>query len=290
MIKPFISDIINSKFELYNIRVMQEGKLIAGHDFAPNIRRPIYSVTKSFTSTALGLAMDESDLRLEDSILKYLEADLPTTCSQDIRESLEHISIQRLLTMSVFGYPFRPKGDDWISYSLQVPLSNVQKEKFAYSNIPAYLIGVIVEKVVKKNVMDFLQPRLMEPLGIKSPIYSNCPQGHFNGATGMELTVEELALFGQLYLQKGNWKDKTLINPSWVDQATRKHIDNKDYGYGYYFWITKPTGYLMSGKLGQRCYVFPEKQLVITYLGNLDTEDNNHQVDMLMLEHFYEKL
>ncbi|MFT4143289.1 MAG: serine hydrolase [Mobilitalea sp.] len=290
MIKQFINDVTNSKFELYNIRVMQEGKLIAGHDFAPNIRRPIYSVTKSFTSTALGMAMDEGDLRLEDSILKYLESDLPTNCSQDIKDSLEHISIKRLLTMSVWRYPFRPKGDDWLSYCLQVPLSDVQRVKFAYSNIPAYLIGVIVEKVVKQNVMDFLQPRLMDPLGIKSPIYSNCPKGHFNGATGMELTVDELALFGQLYLQKGTWKDVALINPSWIEQATTKQIDNKDYGYGYYFWITKPAGYLMSGKLGQRCYVFPEKQLVITYQGNLDTEDNNHKVDLLMLEHFYEKL
>ncbi len=290
MIKQFIEGITNSNFELYSIRVMQEGKLIAGHDFAPNIRRPIYSVTKSFTSIALGIAMDEYDLKLEDSIFKYLEEDLPTNCSQDMKDSLEYITIKRLLTMSVLGYPFRPKGDDWISYSLQVPLAEVQKEKFAYSNIPAYLIGVIIEKIVKQNVMDFLQPRLMEPLGIKSPIYSNCPQGHFNGATGMELTVDELALFGQLYLQSGKWKDKALINPSWIEQATKKQIDNRDYGYGYYFWITKPTGYLMSGKLGQRCYVFPEKQLVITYLGNLDTEDNNYQVDMLMLEHFYDKL
>ena len=290
MIKQFINDISNSGFELYSIRVMQEGKLIAGHDFAPNIRRPIYSVTKSFTSTALGMAMDESDLRLEDSILKYFEADLPTKCSQDSKDSLESITIKRLLTMSVLGYPFRPKGEDWIAYSLQVPLTEVQREKFSYSNIPAYLIGVIVEKVVKQNVMDYLQPKLLNPLGIKTPIYSNCPKGHFNGATGMELTVDELTLFGQLYLQNGTWKNANLINPNWVEQATTKQIDNRDYGYGYYFWMTKPKGYLMSGKLGQRCYVFPEKQLVITYLGNLDTEDNNHQVDMLMLEHFYDKL
>lgn len=290
MLKPFIDDITKSKFELYSIRVIQASKLIAGHDFAPNIRRPIYSVTKSFTSTALGMAMEESNLRLEDSILKYLEADLPYNCSHKIKDLLNHISIKRLLTMSVLGYPFRPEGDDWIGYSLQVPLSEVQREKFAYSNIPAYLVGVIVEKVVKQNVMDYLQPRLMDPLGIKSPTYSNCPKGHFNGATGMKLTVDELSLFGQLYLQKGSWEDTTIINPSWIEQATTKQIDNKEYGYGYYFWITKPTGYLMSGKLGQRCYVFPEKQLIITYQGNLETEDNNHKVDLLMLEHIYDKL
>jgi CubicO group peptidase (beta-lactamase class C family) len=289
VLELFVDRIIEKKLELYGINIKQEGRLVGSHNFIPRVRHPIYSATKSFTSTAVGLAIEEKLLSQEDEILKYLEEDLPEDIPTETKNNLAKLTIKRLLTMSVPGYPFRPEGEDWLSFALSVPLSHVEREAFHYSNIPAYLVGVIVEKAVKQNLMDYLKPRLFEPLGITEPSCCFCPGGHFYGASGMSLTVEELSRLGQLYLQLGEWNGKQLLSPTWVEEATGKQIETREGGYGYYFWRCPDNGYLISGKWGQRCYVFPEKKLVITYMGNLQDNHDSEYVSKCMYETIYDK-
>lgn len=272
MLQELIKLISERQLQVYGIRVIQGGRLIGSYDFAPYERYPIYSATKSFTSTAVGLAMEESNLSLEDNILKYFEEDLPKDCSTAIKDNLEKITLKRLLTMSVNGYPFRPEGEDWLTYSLTLPLTEVDTEVFAYSNIPAYLTGVIVEKVVGLKLSDYLEKRVLTPLGINNAEFLSCPKGHTYGASGMRLTVDELARLGLLYLQQGQWKGKRILSAHWVQEATAKQINCKEGGYGYFFWRCQENGYQISGKWGQRCFIFPDKELVIAYLGNL--QDN----------------
>lgn len=290
MLKELIKTIERNHLEVYGVRVIQDGKLIASHDFKPVSRYPIYSATKSFTSTAVGLALAETKLSLEDSILNYLEEDLPETCSVEIKENLSKIAVKRLLTMSVSGYPFRPEGEDWLTYSLTVNLKDVDRIVFDYSNIPAYLVGVIIEKVVGQKLYEYLKPRLFEPLGINNPEYRLCPSGHFYGASGMRLTVEELSRLGQLYLQQGTWNGKQLFSQEWAGEATAKQIETSEGGYGYFFWRCQENGYRISGKWGQRCYVFPDKRLVITYLGNLQLDGESNILSHCMYESIYHRL
>jgi CubicO group peptidase (beta-lactamase class C family) len=285
----FVKRIKEKDLQIYGVRIMKDGEPVAAYDFVPLTRHPIYSATKSFTATAVGLALEELKLSLDDSILKYLEEDLPEDCRPDIKDNLEKVTIKRLLTMSVPGYPFRPDGPDWLAYSLTVPLMDVERIVFHYSNIPAYLTGVIVEKVMKQNLYEFLKPRLFEPLGIPLPECAFCPAGRFYGAGGMSLTVDELAKLGQLYLQKGNWNGRRILSSQWVGEATAKQIDTREGGYGYYFWRCPENGYRISGKGGQRCYVFPDKKLVVTYLGNLQTDIDSDYVSQVMYETIVDK-
>lgn len=294
MLQEFIQLITERQLKVHGIRVMQGGSMIGRYDFSKYERYPIYSATKSVTSTAVGLAMEESELSIKDSILMYLEEDLPKNCKTEIKDNLEKVTVERLLTMSVAGYPFRPEGEDWLSYSLSITLTNVESKVFEYSNIPAYLVGVIVEKVIKKvtgmKLSEYLEVRLFTPLGIKNVAFAYCPRGYYYGASGMQLTVDELAKLGQLYLQQGSWNGKAVISDRWVREATAKQIETKEGGYGYYFWKCSENGYRISGKWGQRCYVFPEKELVITYLGDLQAEEDSKYVSRCMFETVFSKL
>jgi CubicO group peptidase (beta-lactamase class C family) len=321
LLKEFIDKVREQNWNIYGIEVFKDGRVIGRHDFVPEARHPIYSATKSFTSTALGIAAREGLISVDEPILKYLEQELykepqevvhkelqeglhqelhmefqegfhqelhqelqeglhqkvhnnlHKECSREFSpESLEALKlpVKRFLTMSVTGYPFRPEGPDWMQYSLSCKVGNPEP-RFHYSNIPAYLVGAAVENAVGGNLYDYLTSRLFEPLGIDKPVCRYSPEGHFYGASGMELTVHELSLLGQLYLQKGMYGGKRILSEAWVTEATDLQIMNREGGYGYYFWKYN-GGYGICGKNGQRCYVFPDKNLMITFLSDLPRE------------------
>lgn len=269
--EAFIKETERQQWKLHGIEVFREGRIIHRHGDCREHRYPIYSATKTFTSTAVGIAVEEGKFSIRESIYEYLKSEVPAYVSQKQVDTLKKISIERLLTMSVEGYPFRPEGPDWLEFSLSCELEQVEVPRFSYSNIQAYLVGVAVEKAVGEHLVSYLTPRLFDPLGIGAPIYGNCPRGHFYGASFMALTVEELARLGQLYMQEGSFGGNRLLSPDWVRTATASHISNREGGYGYFIWRCG-DGYRISGKWGQRCFVFPERQLMITYLSDMEAD------------------
>lgn len=170
--------------------------------------------------------------------------------------------------MSVPEFPFRPEGEDWLWWALRCGAGYDSPEVFSYSNVPAYLVGVAVAEAVGEHLIDYLTPRLFEPLGIDKPEFSNDPQGRFYGATGMKLTVHELSLLGQLYLQDGVFNGHRLLTEEWVRMATSCQITGKDGGYGYFFWVDADS-FSISGKWGQKCLVYPDKGWMVTWMGDL---------------------
>lgn len=266
--EQFIKTIEEHRWGVHGVQIMQNGEVLHQYGDVKNCRYPIYSATKAFTSTAVGLAVDEGKFSIEESVWEYLKEEVPTYASQRQVENLKKITIKRLLTMSVDGYPFRPEGDNWLEFSLMYPPRQVEMPIFSYSNIPAYLVGVALEKALDEHLISYLTPRLLEPLSIKNPPYGNCSSGYFYGASKMELTVEELGRLGSLYLQKGCFNHQRILSESWIEQATTSHISNREGGYGYFIWKYK-NGYRISGKWGQRCFVFPEEKMTITYLANM---------------------
>lgn len=265
----FIKIVQENHWELYGMEVRQEGKLLYHYGNVTEVRYPIYSATKTFTSTAVGLAVEEGKFSIDECIYSYLKREVPLYVTQKQVDNLKKITIKRLLTMSVQGYPFRPEGSNWLEYSLAYPLEAVEIPKFSYSNISAYLVGVALEKALNQHLISYLTPRLFEPLSIMNPPYGNCPAGHFYGASNMKLTVEELGRLGTLYLQNGSWGGDKILSESWVREATASHISNREGGYGYFIW-KYGNGYRISGKWGQRCLVIPEQKLIITYLANME--------------------
>lgn len=265
----FVDAIKDNNWEVYGVEVFRNEETIASWQEEPIQRHPIYSATKSITSLGVGMAVDDGKFDIEASIYEYLKSDVPVYTSNVQVENLKRISVKRLLTMSVQGYPFRPEGDNWLEYSLLYPLEKVEEKVFSYSNIPAYLVGVAVAKALGVHLYDYLEERLFEPLGIVKPPHQNCPSGNFYGASGMFLTVSELAKVGQLCLQKGMFEGQRLVSEKYIDEATSIQQMNREGGYGYFFWKYK-DGYRISGKWGQRSFVFPEKDMVVTYLSHME--------------------
>ncbi len=291
MLQDFISFINDSGSKVYGIAVWQDGAKIAEHHFIPEERRNLYSATKSITSTAVGMAIHEGYIHLEDSILEYLRDEVPENTSEEHLEQLRKVTIERLLTMSIVDYPFeRLSCDNWLRHILSIPLPNIEQRKFRYNNFTSYLAGVIVERAAGTRMMDYLKPRLFEPLGISEVECAYSPEGYYYGSTGVMLTVNELARFGQLYLQKGYDQGKQLIPEDWVAQATAKQIGNKEEGYGYYFWRQKENSYWARGKWGQLCAVFPDKNAVIAVMSDLQDELASAAMRLCIWNKIYSKL
>lgn len=267
--EQFIRTVEKNKWEFYGIEIFQNGKIIQKYEREPEKAYPVYSATKTITATAAGLAVDEGRFSVDASVYDYLKDEMPVFLSSEQTEKWKRITIKRLLTMSVPGFPFRPQGENWLEFSLSCPLENADTPGFAYSNIPAYLVGAALEKAVGQHLISYLQPRLFDPLGMGIPVYANCPSGHFYGASGMELTVHGLSKIGQLYLQNGTYGGHMVLSSSWVREATKIQQMNREGGYGYFIWKYK-DGYRISGKWGQRCFLFPEKQMMITYLSHME--------------------
>lgn len=273
MLTEFKSEVVKNRLNIYGVVVIKDGIKVAEHHFLPEKRRELYSVTKSFTSTAVGIAISEGYFSINDSLLKLFEEDIPGDVPQSHLDNLDKVTVKRLLTMSVKDYTLVPLTcDNWLKYILSIPLPGVDQVVFEYSNLSAYIAGVIVEKTTKTNMMDYLEPRLFSPLGIKNAECKYSPEGHFYGSTGMKLTINELARFGQLYLQEGYYNGKQLLTKEWVNSAAKKQIDNREGGYGYYFWRHKENSYRASGMRGQACIVIPEKNAVISVMSDLDND------------------
>lgn len=279
MLEAFIRKTEENNWPVYGIEIFSKGQIACKYDFTSEKRHPIYSATKAFTATAAGIATAEGKFQLDASVYDYLKDEIPADITDEQLDNLRKITIKRLLTMSVPGYPFRPEGEDWLNFCLNFPIPYSETPVFEYSNIPAYLAGAAVEKAVGEHLISYLGARLFEPLGIETPEYLNCPSGHFYGASGMSLTVNELSRLGQLYLQLGQYNNRQILSEAWVREATSVRQMNREGGYGYYFWKYK-DGFSINGKWGQKCYVFPAKQLMITYLADFREQPDTARIAM----------
>ncbi len=272
----FIEEIKKNQWEIFDVEVFERGEI--SHEWHKDgIKRHfVYSATKTITSLAVGMAFDEGKLDLKMSVYDYLQDEVATLFNieetpskEKLIEDLKIITLERLLTMSVAGYPFRPSGEHWLENVLKISLPSAKERIFSYSNVSAYLIGVIVEKAVGEPLYDYLVRKLFSKLGIEKPQYQTCPDGHFYGATGMTLTVRELRKIGQVLLQNGEFAGERIVSAEYVQKATSIQQENDADGYGYFIWKYK-DGFSINGKWGQRCIVLPKEQKIVTILSHME--------------------
>lgn len=263
----FVNDIKKNNWNIHGVEVYEGGELI--HSYGDTEKRyPIYSATKTITSLAVGMAVDDGKMAIDKSILSYMPEKVLEKLSAQQLNIWKKITTERLLTMSVAGFPFRPEGEHWLEDTLNTPVENPDTRMFSYSNVSAYLVGVAVSNAVGRDTYEFLNERLFVPLGIINPPYERCPNGYFYGASKMELSVNELSKIGLLLANGGIYNGKQLVSRSYVEAATSCQIANESYGYGYYIW-RNAYGYSINGKWEQKCYVLPESGRIITYLADI---------------------
>lgn len=258
--------------------VQQHGKEIARQLWDDERRRDVYSVTKSFTSAAVGIAQREGLLSLDEKLTDAFAEDLPDFVSPH----LEKASVRDLLTMCLGqGKPFLMGADrpfypetDWVKLALAQPWVCDPDTTFLYNNVGPYLAGMLVQRRSGCDLIHYLMPRLFVPLGIHLPTWEMDPLGNSYGAGGLFLNIDELAKFGQLLLQDGSWNGKQLIPADWVHEAGRKQVDNGEEGYGYLFWMGPHGSFRADGKYGQFVIVMKDVDAVVTIMSESRTERN----------------
>ena len=228
----------------------------------------LYSLSKSFTSTAVGIAIAEGKLSLDDPVLKFFPDEAPARPSNNLMA----MRIRDLLRMST-GHqtePPRPPTQSWVKSFLAHPVPFKPGTHFLYNTSATYMLSAIVQKATGKRLLNYLKPRLFDPLGIDRPTWETSPQGISAGGYGLSIRTEDIAKFGQLYLQKGRWQGKQLVPASWVEAASSRQTSNGsspksdwDQGYGYQFWRCRHGAYRGDGAFGQYCIVLPEQDAVV---------------------------
>ncbi|MBQ8967481.1 serine hydrolase [Ruminococcus sp.] len=272
MYQRFFEMAENAGISLHCAEIFHKGQIAEKRCFAEDKAYPIYSAAKSVTAAAVLIARSEGRLDISDKLYRYMDSRYLDVISADFRE----LTFENCMTMCIGAYPFRPQNaaelladsreDDWLYNIFRLPVDNTDR-RFHYSNIPAYLVSAACENAVGQPLAEYLSPRLFVPLGWGRPVYQTSPEGHFYGATGMELTVSQLARLGQLFLQKGMYEGRQLIPEELALRAVTEKVRTDREGYGYFFWVGKNT-FAISGKWGQRCAVCPEKELMVTYLSH----------------------
>ncbi|MEN3330688.1 MAG: hypothetical protein V7641_53 [Blastocatellia bacterium] len=257
--------------------LMRHGQIVAEGWWGPyDAQTPhvLYSLSKSFTSTAVGLAIAEGKLSLDDEVLKFFPEDAPAQPSANLRA----MRVRDLLRMAT-GHQTEAQllrdepgttSQPWTKKFLAHTVPFKPGTHFLYNSPGTYMLSAIVQKVTGMTVLDYLRPRLFEPLGIDNPSWVTSPQGISAGAYGLFVRTEDIARFGQLYLQKGMWKGRQLVSKAWVEEATALQTANGsspksdwDQGYGYQFWRCRHNAYRGDGAFGQYCIVIPELDAVV---------------------------
>ena len=274
------------EYRVLNIIVRRDGETVFRADYDGEIRRNQYSVTKSFTSAAVGIAQKEGLLSLDERLTDAFRDDLPAHVSENLRQA----TVRDLLTMCLGqdrGFlmgeqrPFLPE-TDWVKYSLALPFAHAPGTVFQYNNVGPYLAGVLVQRRAGCTLDRYLTPRLFAPLGIIAPTWETDPMGYSFGAGGLFLCVSELLRFGELLLAGGKWNGRQLIPADYIAEASSKQVENGGEGYGYLFWRGAHNTYRADGKYGQYAIVLPDDNAVIAV--NAECRPQHLLLDFLMRE------
>lgn len=273
---------------LHSFMVVRHGHVIAEGWWKPEAAdKPhvLNSLSKSFNATAVGLAIEDGKLGLDDPVLKFFPADAPAEPSANLKA----MKVRDLLTMTC-GHDAEPKavgGAPTVKQFLAHPVPHEPGTHFQYNSMGSYTLSAVVTKVTGQTTLEYLKPRLFEPLGIDHPEWASSPEGNSLGGSGLKICTEDIAKFGQLYLQKGRWNGKQLIPEKWVEQATSKQVPNDQeshskigidwrQGYGCQFWRCTHEAFRGDGAGGQLCVVIPDKDVVIA----ITAETGNFQGEM----------
>jgi CubicO group peptidase (beta-lactamase class C family) len=284
-IAPYVKAIEDRKLKSEGVIVMRRGEKAAEHRWVPDEARNVFSVSKSFTSIAVGMALDEGKLSLGDKVLDIFPVPDPSPW-------LKALNLEHLLTMTRGHGEFsRPRS---VAEALAQPLVHEPGSLFIYDNGSPFLASAMLTEKTGKTVRDYLVEKLFGPLGIPEPCWAESDDGYTIGATGLETTTASLAVFGQFLLRRGEWQGRQLVSSRWIDSAARPHVSTRDsvhpdydLGYGYFFWPCRHGAYRADGKDGQFVIVLPREDAVVAITSN---EENMKPILYTVWDHILPRL
>lgn len=251
----------------------RHGKLAASSIASPyrfSDKRHVYSISKSWTSTAIGIAADEGLISVEDSVISFFPELLP----EKVSENLAAMKIRHLLSMNT-GHQDDTLGrvasrkPGWAERFLSLDVENEPGTHFAYNSTATYMLSAIITRVTGMSMADYLKPRLFNPLGISGVWWEESPEGISDGGWGIHVSPEDMLKLGVLYLNRGVWNSRRILSESYIADAASAVSDNSangnpDWrvGYGYQWWRCRHNCYRGDGAYGQYIIVSPEKDSV----------------------------
>lgn len=294
-ISQFLDAAKAARIEFHSLMMLRHGKVIAEgwwHPYRANLVHTMYSTSKSFTSTAVGFAVTEGLLKTDDKVTRFFPEDLPDTLSA----FQQQLTVEDLLTMSVGQRPDPTfvviDKSNWAKEFFRLPVLDTPGTTFLYNSLATYMLSAIVQRVTGQRVIDYLQPRLFAPLGITGITWERSPQDISTGGWGLSLKTEDMAKFGQLYLQQGVWQGRQVLPAAWIQQATSFKIGPagrnslpaataKDWeqGYCYQFWRCRNNAFRADGAFGQFIIVMPEQDAVVAI--TCETPDMQAELDLV---------
>lgn len=290
----FLEAAEKSNVEFHSMMIVRHGKVISEgwwNPYRADLRHTMYSCSKSFTATAVGFAVTEGKLKVTDKVISFFPDKLP----EKVSDNLAALEVKDLLSMSV-GMEKEPSnimgGNDWVKGFLAWPIENKPGTKFLYNSAATFMLSAIVQKVTGEKIIDYLTPRLFEPLGIKDIDWEVDPNDINVGGWGLRLKTEDMAKFGQMFLQKGKWNGKQILPEAWVNEAstmkimqkpdaTAEELAKSDWlqGYCYQMWRCRNNGYRGDGANGQFIIMLPEKDVVVIFTA--ETTDMQSEINLM---------
>ena len=280
-IGDFVAAVERDIDAMHSFILVRHGQIVAENwwePYRPADQHILFSLSKSFTSSAIGLLVAKGRLSIDDPVLSFFPDDAPAEPSDHLRA----MRVRHLLSMST-GHAFDTTGPltdpahgTWVRGFLAQPVEHEPGTHFLYNSGATYMLSAIVQRLTGDRMIHYLGTRLFEPLGIANPRWDTSPQGIDTGGWGLWLTTADIAVFGQLYLQRGEWQGQQLIPAAWVDEATAFQVPNAPatniewaQGYGYQFWRCRHNAYRGDGAFGQYCVVMPDQDAVLAITSGL---------------------
>ncbi len=272
-IAAFIRDLAENEIETHSFMVLQGGEVSFetwASPYGPEIPHVMFSVSKSFTSTAIGFAVEEGLLSLDTKLIDIF----PEYRGEELDEKLEKLTVFHLLTMTAGkdGSIMADRTKDrWVRNFFQAKWLFEPGTSFKYVNENTYMLSAALEKVAGMNMTEYLTPRLYEALGYgRVPFWESDPSGTPAGGWGLYVTTEELAKLALCYRQGGVYEGKQVIPADWVREASRKQVDtnrlgiDNSVGYGFCFWQNSvENSYRMDGMFSQFAFIFEDIDAVL---------------------------
>ena len=277
-IRDFVDGVEREIRDLHSFILLRHGAVVAEGYWEPfGAAHPhvLFSLSKSFTSTAIGLLVAEGRLSVDDRVLDFFPDEAPANPD----ERLRGLRVRHLLTMTTGHDPdptgvvrqagLQPDQPSWAKSFLAQPLVHEPGTHFVYNSLATYMLSAIAQRITGERLIQYLQPRLFAPLGIAGATWETSPQGIDTGGWGLSIKTRDIARFGQLYLQRGVWQGERLLPEAWIAEATSAQVPNGpsanpewEQGYGYQFWRCRHGAYRGDGAFGQFCVVLPEEDAV----------------------------
>ena len=294
LIESFYKKIEKEDLHIESLVISDSKGMFYSHHFIDKGPRNIYSHSKSFLSLMFGIAMDEGLVSLDDHVVDYFKEEF----TKEQYDEFYPMLIRHPLTMtSGFDEQYLMMGTrndipDFLQFIFSHHLKKKPGENFVYSNGDSYIVARILEKIYKKSLLEICNERIFSKLDIINPVWEADKQGHSFGASGLELTIEDMNKLGILVLNKGCYKGQRIVSEEYIDLLYKTNIDIHGAGWGSYslqFWQTPEiNGIRADGAYGQFTFIYPKADLAISIQRNED--DQVHRICEILREEVFKKI